>query len=104
MPIEHRQRRLVDADDGQRPRVVGVGQRLADRHVGQARDGDDLARPRLLRGDAVQRVGDVQLGDVGALDRPVGATPGDRLAAMDRALAHAAQRQAPDVGATRRGS
>ena len=32
-----RQRGLVDGDHRQRPRVVGVGERLADRDVGQAR-------------------------------------------------------------------
>ena len=41
-----RQRRLVDADHRQRPRVGGVGERLADRHLGQPGDRDDLARAR----------------------------------------------------------
>ena len=44
-----RQRRLVDGDDRQRARVVGVGQRLADRDVRDAGHGDDLARPGLAR-------------------------------------------------------
>ena len=44
-------------------RVVEVGQRLADRDVGHAGDGDDLARAGLGGVDAVERLGDVELGD-----------------------------------------
>ena len=66
--------------------------------LGQAGDGDDLARPGLLGVHAVERLGDVELGDLGGLDRAVGAAPGDRLAAADRAVAHAADGQAADVG------
>ena len=51
---------------GSGARVVGVGERLADRHVGQAGDGDDLARAGLVGVDAVERLGDVELGDAGA--------------------------------------
>ena len=42
---------------------VEVGERLADRDVGHAGDGDDLARPGLGGVDAIQRLGDVELGD-----------------------------------------
>ena len=56
-------RRLVDGDHRQRARVVEVGQRLADRDVGHAGDGDDLARAGLGGVDAVERLGDVELGD-----------------------------------------
>ena len=42
----HRDARLVDRDDRQRPRVVGVGDRLADRDLRDARDRDDVARAR----------------------------------------------------------
>ena len=62
MPIDHRQRRLVDGDHRQRPRVVGVGERLADRDLGQPGHGDDLARPGLVGVDPVERLGDVELG------------------------------------------
>ena len=58
------QRRLVDGDDRQRARVGRVGERLADRDVGQAGDGDELARAGLVGGDAVERLGDVELGDL----------------------------------------
>jgi hypothetical protein len=43
MPERHRQGRLVDRDDGQRDRVLGVGERLADGDVGQA--GDAMISP-----------------------------------------------------------
>ena len=43
----HRQRRLVDVEPRQRPRIGRIGDRVADRHLGQAGDGDDLARPGL---------------------------------------------------------
>ena len=43
-----RQRRVVDVDHRQRARVLRVGERLADRHVGEAGYRDDLARPGLL--------------------------------------------------------
>ena len=65
--------------------------------LGDAGDGDDLARPGLLGLDAVERVGDVEVADLGVLDRAVGAAPGDRLALADRPVAHAAEREAPDV-------
>ena len=55
---------LIDGDHGQRPRVAEVGERLADRHLGDAGDGDDLARAGLRRVDAFERVGHVQLGDL----------------------------------------
>ena len=80
----HRQRRLVDRDHRERPRVVGIGERLADRHVREPRDGDDLAGPGLVRLDPVERLGDVELGHLRALDRPVRAAPGDRLRLPDR--------------------
>ena len=66
---------------GSGARVVGVGERLADRHLGQAGDGDDLARAGLVGVGAVERLGDVQLGHLDALDLAVGAAPGDLLAA-----------------------
>ncbi len=92
-----RHRGLVDGDHRQRARVAEIGERLADRHLGDPRHGDDLPRAGLGRVDAVERVGDVQLGDCRALDRAVGAAPGDLLALADVAVAHAADRQAPDV-------
>ena len=93
----HRERRLVDLLDRQRPRIVDVGERLADRHLGDAGDGDDVARPGLGGLDAVERLGHVELGHLGALDRAVGAAPGDLLALADRAVAHPADREPADV-------
>ena len=40
----HRDRRLVDGDQRQRVRVIGVGERLADRDLRDAGDRDDVAR------------------------------------------------------------
>ena len=94
-----RERRLVDGRDRQRPRVVGVGDRLADRHLRQAGERDDLARPGLVGGDAVERLGDVELGHARGLDRPVGAAPGDLRALAQRAVADAEQREPADVRA-----
>jgi hypothetical protein len=41
----HRQRRRVDVEARQRPRIARIGQRVADRDLGQAGDRDDVARP-----------------------------------------------------------
>jgi hypothetical protein len=92
------ERRLVDGDHRQRPRVVQVGERLADRHLGDAGDGDDLAGTGLVGLDALQCLGHVQLADLRLLDRPVGAAPGDVLAAADGAVPNAAECETPDVG------
>ena len=78
---------VIDSDGsstgmtGSGARVLGVGERLADRDVREPGDGDDLARPGLVGGDAVQRLGDVELGRPCArLMVAVGAAPGDVLA------------------------
>ena len=60
-----RQAGLVDRDHRQRPRVVGVGEGLADGDVGQAGDRDDLAGTRRLDRHAVERLGDVELAHLG---------------------------------------
>ena len=96
-PDRDRERRLVDDGHRERARVVGVGDRLADRHVRQAGDGDDLARAGLVGGDPVERLGDVELGHARVLDRPVGAAPRDLLAAPHRPVPDAAEREAADV-------
>src|SRR5215211_7390053 len=82
---------LVDGDEGQGPRVVGVRERLADGDLGDAGHGDDVARSRRLRRSAFERVGHEQLGDLDLLDRAVTAAPGDLLALADRAVVHAQQ-------------
>ena len=82
-------------DDRQRPGVVGVGQRLADGDLGDAGDGDDLARPGLVGRHPVEGLGHVQLGDLGPLDRAVGAAPRHRVALAQPAglrIRHSARR------------
>ena len=94
----HRERWFVDGDHGQRPRIERVREGLADHHFGDAGDGDQVARPRLLGLDAVERLADEQLGRLRARDRPVGAAPRKLLAAANRPLLHATEREAADVG------
>ena len=84
----------------QRARIGRVGDRVADGHVGNAGDGDDVARPGLGDVDPLDALGRGQAGD--------GAGQRDRAARLDRAvgrvglltddrdaLAHA-QRAVPD--------
>ena len=97
----HGQAGLVDGDGGQRDRLVGVGQRLADGDLGQAGHRDDLAGPGALRRDLLERLGDVELGDLGLLHRPVEAAPADQAALGQRAVVHPADGEAPDVGGGR---
>ena len=96
-PDRHRQARLVDPDHRERPRVVRIGEGLADGHVGEARDGDQLAGTGLGGVDPVERLGHVQLRDLRPLDAPVGAAPRDLLAVPDRPLADPAEREPADV-------
>ena len=93
----HGDRRLVDRQHRQRPRVVRVGQRLADRDVRDAGHRDQVARAGLLDRHPLQAVGHQQLADLDPLDRAVGAAPGRLLAAPDRAVVHPAQRQPAEV-------
>ena len=93
-----RQAGLVDGDDGQRHGVLGVGQRLADGHLGEAGDGDDLAGRGLVDRDPLELLGDVELGHLDPLDGAVGPAPGHRLAPLDRAVVDPAHGQATDVG------
>ena len=53
--------------------------------------------PGLVGGDAVERLGDEQLGDARVLDLAVRAAPGDLLALLERAVADAQQREPADV-------
>ncbi len=55
---------------GQRVRVLGVGQRVADHDLGHARDGDDVTGDGLVGGGAFHALGGQQLGDLGVGDRP----------------------------------
>ena len=78
-------------------RVGGIGDRLADRDLRDPRDGDDVARAGPVGLHAIERLGDVELGEPKALDLPVGAAPRDLLPAGDLAVADPAQREATDV-------
>ena len=60
--------------------VLGVGERLADGDLGDARDRDDVAGPGGLAGLALEPLGDEQLGDPDVLDGAVALHPGDGLA------------------------
>jgi small GTP-binding protein len=93
----HREAGLVDGDRRERDGVVRVGQRLADGHLGETGDGADLTRAGFGRVDAVERLGDVELGDLDLLDRAVELAPRDGLALRDRPVLHAAQREAAEV-------
>ena len=76
-PERHPQRRRVDVEPRQRPRVGRIGQRVADRHLGQPGDADDVARAGLLDVDAVDAVRGLEAGHRAA--------QGDRPAGLDRA-------------------
>ena len=93
----HGERWLVNMGQRQRPGIVGIGERLPDRHLVQAGHGDDLARPRLVHVDAVELFGDEQLHDLRRLDGAVGATPGHGLTAFDGAVPNPAQGQPAEV-------
>ena len=96
-PDRHRQAGLVDDEERQRDRICGVGERLADRDLVDARDGDELSGSRGLRRDPIESGRDEELGDADPLDRPVAPAPGDGLVVVDRALDHAADRQTAEV-------
>ena len=78
--------------------LVGIGQRLADGDLRQARHRDDLARAGRLRRDLVQRLGHVELGDLGLLDGAVEAAPRHRTALRQRAVVDPADGEPADVG------
>ena len=58
----------------------------------------DLPRAGLLGVDAIERLGDVELDDLHALDRAVGPAPRHLLAPAERAVAHPAQGKPAHVG------
>ena len=97
-PDRDREARLVDDRDRQRPWIVGVGDRLADRHLGEAGEGDDLAGAGLVGRDPVERLGDQELGHPCVLDLAVRPAPGDLLALPEDPVADPQQREAADVG------
>ena len=108
-PERHAQRRRVDVEARQRARVGRIGERVADRHLGQAGDADDVAGAGLLDVDAVDAVRRLEAGHgAGQGHRParldrarrvVGllADDGDPLARPDRAVPDPPDRHPPDV-------
>jgi hypothetical protein len=84
----HADARVVDGDYRQRPRIIGVRQRVADHDLGNARHGDDVARPGPIgRGiDTVEGLGDVHLGQAHPLDAPVVPAPRHEVALLHPAV------------------
>src|SRR6476661_3525682 len=82
----HRDRGLVDRDERQRDRVLGVGERLADGDLGDAGDGDDVTGAGALAGLALEALGHEELGDLHVLGGAVALDPGDVLALAQVAL------------------
>ena len=76
---------------------IGIGDRLADRHVRKPGDRHDLPRARLLGGDAVEGLGDVELRDAGVLDLAVRPAPRDRGSLAQGAVVDTAEREPADV-------
>jgi hypothetical protein len=68
-----------------------------DGDLGDARQRDDLARPGLVGGLALQPLVHVQLGHAHVLDGAVAADPRDLLAPADLALVHPAEGEPADV-------
>src|SRR5205823_14921969 len=97
-PDRHREARLVYTDDGERAWIVRICERLADRHLREAGDGDQLAGTRILDLDPIECLGHIQGCHLRSLDPAVGAAPSDLLAIADGALADAAEGESPDVG------
>ena len=97
MPIVSDRLGSSTAITGSGARVLRVGERLADRDLGDPRHRDDVAGGGALGGDAVEGLGHVQLGDPGRRHRPVGPAPGDGLPGADLALVDAADREAAHV-------
>ncbi len=93
-----RQAGLVDGQDGQRVGVLEVAEGLADGHLGQAGQSDQLAGARLVDGHPIELLGHVELGDLGGGERAVPLAPGHGLALADRPPVDPAQSQATDVG------
>src|SRR5690554_2314753 len=92
----HRDRGVVHRDEWERPRVVKVGERLADRDLRNAGDGHDVPGPGVRRRNAIESLRLEQLGDLDRLDRTVRTGPRDLLALADRAVEDAQQREATE--------
>ena len=96
-PEPHRDAGLVDRDHRQGPRVVGVGDGLADGHVAQPGDGHDLPRPGVVQVGAGQPDGPGDLGHLGQGQAAVALGHPDPVAEPDLALPQPPHGQAADV-------
>ena len=93
----HRQARLVDGKDWEWAGIGEIGDGLADRHLRDTSDGDNVAWAGLVRRDALELFGNKQLGQLDVLNRAVCTAPGDGLALSEVPVANAAQRQTTEV-------
>ncbi len=95
----HRDRRLRDLLERDRPLVAWHADRVADLQVADARDGDDRADLRLRDVHFLKAVELVELGDPGLLvdRRVVIVHPDDLLADRDRAVVDLADADTPDI-------
>ena len=59
----HRECRLIDVDRRQCLRILCICHRIADAHIAEPRQGDDLAHPRLVHIDAPQALIDIDFAD-----------------------------------------
>ena len=97
-PERHPEARFVHGQARQGTRVVDGGKGVADGHLVDAGDRDQVARAGLVGLHAVQRLGQVQLGELDPLHLAVLAAPGNRLTAADVAVLDPAQGQAAEIG------
>ena len=67
----HGEARLVDADHRERTWIVRISQGLPDRHLRNACNCHQLAGPRLIRINSIERLGDIELGDLCPFDPAV---------------------------------
>ena len=95
----HAHRRLFHLDRRQRPRIVRIGQRVADAGVLDARYGDDAAGRHLGFGHALQVFEGVDLRHLAHLNSAFGIDAYDWLAAAHRTTAQAPDRDLADVAA-----
>ena len=95
----HGERRRVDRLGEKRLVDGGVAQRVGDRRLGDAGDGDDVAGLGEIDGRALQAAEGQHLGDARGLDQRAVAAHGlDGLVGLDAARADAARQDAPEIG------
>src|SRR4030095_12998960 len=91
---EHGHRRLVDVHDGQGHRPLGIGHRLPDLHVVDARDGHDVALGGLGHLHALESLVAVEHSHLGDLRRLVAMDDGHAIVLADLAVDHASADEA----------